>query len=288
MIGVISFRENIVNKLRESFPVINVYDLVDRQFPKLDGLFIDWTDQAIMPDEYAMQAAIIEKYIRTKIPFVIFDGNLAMTKREYDWLKKYKVFFYEPALQNRREFGYLPHWIDEIKVDFEREEERPFALAYSATNLEDKLKSFEKYYRKYAQLFPDKKVLYQSEKLDKVKYQQYERDNMINQAIIDWEEVDFTILIDSKRNYEIGYLNPWTFFIMENGCVPLLPLEHRFFGNMFHKLTVDNIEDVDYIVRHFAKIKWCLLDDIYQNIKTLFPEFLIDNVAEVIKNCLVR
>jgi len=288
MIGVISFRENIVNKLRESFPVINVYDLVDRQFPKLDGLFIDWTDQAIMPDEYAMQAAIIEKYIRTKIPFVIFDGDLAMTKREYDWLKKFKVFFYEPALQNRREFGYLPHWIDEIKVDFEREEERPFALAYSATNLEDKLKSFEKYYRKYAQLFPDKKVLYQSEKLDKVKYQQYERDNMINQAIIDWEEVDFTILIDSKRNYEIGYLNPWTFFIMENGCVPLLPLEHRFFGNMFHKLTVDNIEDVDYIVRHFAKIKWCLLDDIYQNIKTLFPEFLIDNVAEVIKNCLVR
>jgi len=288
MIGVISFRENIVNKLRESLPVINVYDLMDRGMPKLDGLFIDWVDQSIMPDEYAMQAAIIENYIRTKIPVVIFDGELAMTKREYDWLKKFKVFFFEPALQNRREFGYLPHWLDEIKTDFDREEERPFALAYSTVNLEDKLKSFEKYYRKYAQLFPDKKVLYKAEKLDKVKYQQYERDNMVNQAMIDWAEVDFTILIDSKRNYEIGYLDPWIICIMEDGCVPLLPLEHRFFGNMFHKLTVDNIEDVDYIVRSFAKIKWTLLDDIYHNIKTLYPEFLIENVAEVIKNCLVR
>ena len=127
-----------------------------------------------------------------------------------------------------------------------------------------------------------------TDKLDKVKYQQYERDNMVNQAMIDWAEVDFTILIDSKRNYEIGYLDPWIICIMEDGCVPLLPLEHRFFGNMFHKLTVDNIEDVDYIVRSFAKIKWTLLDDIYHNIKTLYPEFLIENVAEVIKNCLVR
>ena len=205
MIGVISFKENIVSKLGESLPVTNVYDLVDRGFPKLDGLFIDWIDQSIMPDEYAMQAAVIEKYVRTKIPVVIFDGELAMTKREYDWLKKFKVFFFEPALQNRREFGYLPHWLDNIKTDFEREEERPFALAYSTINLEDKLRSFEKYYRKYALLFPDKKVLYQTEKLDKVKHQQYERDNMVNQAIIDWEEVDFTILVDSKRNYEIGY-----------------------------------------------------------------------------------
>lgn len=288
MIGVISFRENIVSKLGESLPVTNVYDLVDRRFPKLDGLFIDWIDQSIMPDEYAMQAAVIEKYVRTKIPVVIFDGELSMTKREYDWLKKFKVFFFEPALQNRREFGYLPHWLDKIKIDFEREEERPFALAYSTINLEDKLKSFEKYYRKYALLFPDKKVLYQAEKLSKLKHQQYERDNMVNQAIIDWEEVDFTILIDSKRNYEIGYLNPWTFYIMENGCVPLLPLEHRFFGNMFHKLTVDNVEDVDWIVRSLAKVKWTLLDDIYHNVKTLYPEFLIDNVVEVIKNCLVR
>lgn len=288
MIGVISFRENIVSKLRESLPVINVYDLLDRGMPKLDGIFIDWVDQSIMPDEYAMQAAIVEKYLKTKIPFVVFDGELSMTKREYDWLKRFKVFFFEPALQNRREFGYLPHWIDELKTDFEREEERPFALAYSTVNLEDKLKSFEKYYRKYAQLFPDKKVLYQADKLDKVKYQQYERDNMVNQAMIDWAEVDFTILIDSKRNYEIGYLDPWIICIMEDGCVPLLPLEHRFFGNMFHKLTVDNIEDVDYIVRSFAKIKWTLLDDIYHNIKTLYPEFLIENVAEVIKNCLVR
>jgi hypothetical protein len=288
MIGVISFKENIVNKLSESLPVINVYDIMDKGFPKLDGLFIDWVDQSILPDEYAMQAAVIEKYIRTKIPFVVFDGELAITKREYDWLKRFKVFFFEPALQNRREFGYLPHWLDEIKIDLNREEERPFALAYSTINLEDKLKSFEKYYRKYAQLFPDKKVLYQAEKLDDVKYKQYERDNMVNQAIIDWEEVDFTILIDSKKNYEIGYLNPWTFYIMENGCVPLLPLEHRFFGNMFHKLTVDNIQDVDWIVGNHAKIKWCLIDDIYNNIKTLYPEFLIENVAEVIKNCIVR
>jgi hypothetical protein len=288
MIGVISFRENIVSKLSETLPIINVFDLVDRKFPKLDGLFIDWVDQSVLPDEYAMQAAIIEKYVKTKIPVVLFDGDLSMTKREYDWLKKFKVFFFEPALQNRREFGYLPHWIEKIDTELERDEERQFALAYSTVNLENKLKSFEKYYRKYAQLFPDKKVLYQAEKLNDVKYKQYEHDNMVNQAIIDWEEVDFTILIDSKKNYEIGYLNPWTFYIMENGCVPLLPLEHRFFGNMFHKLTVDNIEDVDWLVRNHAKIKWCLIDDIYHNIETLYPEFLIDNVAQVIKNCIVR
>ena len=75
---------------------------------------------------------------------------------------------------------------------------------------------------------------------------------------------------------------------MEDGCVPLLPLEHKWYGNMFHKLTVDNLEDVDWIVRQHAKIKWCLIDDIYHNVKTLYPEFLIENVVEVIKNCLMR
>lgn len=288
MIGVITFRQNIVDKLSETLPVINVFDLVDRKFPKLDGLFIDWVDQSMLPDEYAIQAAVVEKYVKTKIPVVLFDGDLSMTKKEYDWLKKFRVFFFEPAIQNRREFGYMPHWLDEIEIDFLREGERPFALAYSTVSLEDKMKSFEKYFTKYAQLFPDKKVLYQSEKLDKIKIKQYENDNMINQAVIDWGEVDFTVLVDSKRNYDIGYLNPWVFYIMHNGCVPLLPLEHRFFGNMFHKLTVDNINDLDFMVRGFGKIKWTLINDIYHNVKTLYPEFLIENVAEVIKNCLVR
>jgi len=288
MIGVISYKNNIVDKLREHMPVINVYDLADRGFPKLDGLFIDWVDQGEMPGEYAMQAAIIEKYIPKKIPTVIFDGCLGMTKREYDWLKKFKVFFFEPALQNRREFGYLPHWLDNIKIDFNREEERSFALAYSTNNLEDRLKSFEKYFLRYAKLFPDKKVLYKCDKLDKIKLKQYDHDNLIKQQFIDWEEVDFTILIDSKKNYEIGYLDEWVFYIMENGCVPMIPLEHRYFGNMFNNTVVKNIEEVDWIVRGAAKIKWTLLEEIYKDVENLYPEFLIDNVADVIINCLVR
>jgi hypothetical protein len=288
MIGAVSFKENIVNKLSEHFKIINVFDIVDQKFPKIDGLFIDWVDQTTLPDEYAIQATIIEKYIRSKIPVVIFDGDLVITKREYDWLKKFKVFFFEPALRNRREFGYLPHWIDNIPKLLSREVERKFSLGYASSNLEYKIKSFEKYFRKYARLFPDKKVVYQTENLNQIKYLQYENENMIKLKNIDWGEVDFTILIDSKQNYEIGYLNPWTFYIMENGCVPLLPIEHKFYGNMFHNLTITNEKDIDYIIRGFSKIKWCLIEEIYNNVKSLYPEFLIDNVAEVIKNCIVR
>ncbi len=285
MIGILSLNDNIIQELGKHFSIKNLYEMAN--FPEIDGLFIDWVDGKLMPKQFAFQALIIEQYVRKRIPVVVFDGNLVMTRKEFEWLKKFKVFFFEPAIKNRREFSYIPHWLSEpIKEIHKRRENRPYQLGYITYNLNNKIKSFEKYYRRMSQLHPNKKICYQTLQIDKDKELEYIRDNLIRLDDLNMEDVALTVMIDTQKNYEIGSIDPYLFHALHNGCLPLLPIEHKFFGNLFDKLVVSSVSELNFIVESFENIAYVIIDDIIDKIHNLFPEFLIENVALKIKECL--
>lgn len=288
MIGILTRNNEIFYNLQsKSEDVVDLYNI--DKLKKLDGVFIDWVGEKNKED-FVIQALIVEKFVKTKIPFVIFDGSLSMTRKEFDWLKKFKTFFFEPAIQNRREFAYMPHWIDRKRMEHEDHDndERYIHLAFKTENLNDKIKYFEMYYRSLKEMYPDMVVQYQTDSIYSEKQKQYTANGILKSDDIDFKQVYHTVLIDSQKNYEIGYIPPYIFEVMKYGCLPFLPLEHKWFGNMFKNLTVANASDVEFAINAYKRTSHWIVNDIIETIEKRYPEFLIENVTNKIMECLGR
>lgn len=281
MIGTYNIEKNMIQKLSGSLELHN-FDMGDTSFPKLDGLIIDCMDKENYK-AWVYQAALIEEYTK-KTKIVMFDRYFSITEKEFDWLKKFNVTFFEPAINNRIGFKYLPYWVDDIKIDWLDDKERKIHLAYSHKNLEDRLKYFEKYYGEYAKLFPKVSVYYSTLKLNDIKKKEYENNNLVFHKMIDFRNVSYSIVIGSKKDYEIGYLDESVFNLLKYGCVPILAVEHKYFHALFGKFVTNNVNITDYFTS-MSGISNALIEGILDNLHNLFPEFLIDNVAEVIINC---
>jgi len=281
MIGSFNIKDEMVGKLSKNLDIYK-FPTNNTKFPKLDGIIIDYSNK-IDYKKWVYQAALIEKYAKnTKM--IIFDRYLSIEKKEFDWLKKFNVIFFEPAINNRKEFEYLPCWVDDIKVNWFDDKERSMHIACDYKNISDMIKSFEKYYKQFSMLFPDKKICCSIDTLSEVKRKEYANGNIIFEKAIDFKDASFSIIIDSKRNYDIGYINENMFEMMKHGCVPLLAKEHKYFHALFGSLIVDSIEDIDYFTSS-TFMSSALIDDILNNLKMYYPEFLIDSVSEVIINC---
>ncbi len=84
-------------------------------------LFIDWMDTSkkdtSKKDNIHNQLDSLNRSIKLKydgvvdINIIIFDRNLSMTSDEIDYLKN-KVILWEPAINNRKEFSFMPYWYD--------------------------------------------------------------------------------------------------------------------------------------------------------------------------------
>jgi hypothetical protein len=247
------------------------------ELPEVSALFIDWItkDNAL----FGKQAVAVEHYVKAGIPIVIFDRHFSLTQKEYSWLN---VTFLEPAVNNRLGFEYLPQWIKDKPYEKIDRTKRTIDLAYSGI-LTDRIKSFEKYFKEYAGLFPEKKVCYSSQVSQK-KIDKWQDSNMEKTSRIEYGDVSFTILIGSQTEYRRGYIRDDLFDILNSGCVPLLPLEHRFFGTVFKDLIVDGENLVDYFVSCYKRIHGVLVEEIYENLISIYPEFHINYAVDRIKS----
>lgn len=281
MIGLL----NIKDDLRRSLDVGPFVDL-DKTAPNdLDGIYIDWVPKS-NKNRYLRQALVIEMYVKKKRPIVIFDRFFSLTYKEFLWLSKFNSFFFEPAVNFRRGFDYMPQWTDG-KVGTWDEDKKSIDMAYQNDNLNECIATLEKYYRNYSSLFPDKIVRY-SGGINTAKKKQYsDVSEMEHIPELDWGDVKYTVLIGSKTEYRVGYLRDDLFDIMKKGVLPLLPIEHRFFGSMFNGLVVKDVQDVDYYISLFGKVKTEVIEDIFDNMKKYNPEFDIKFTTERITSCFV-
>jgi hypothetical protein len=234
----------------------------------LKSLYVDWVKKPVSSKKdkkYIFQAAIVDKYVKKKIPIVIFDRYMCISKKEHRWLNKYNVHFFEPALNNRIGYEYLPFLInlDMEKLLNSSKEERSVVLGFDGDRKND---SFEKYIVSYIKKNTDENIVYDSNKLD-------------------WNDVQWTIAIDDDRNYDIGYLNPNIIEAMKNGCSVFVPKEHKYYVGMFN--NVDSIADMYYFIKHCThNMRIADILSTYDTIERLYPEFLIDNIVGKILNKL--
>lgn len=281
MIGIYNIDKNLQNELSKYVEVFDMSDISD--FVKIDGLLINWVSKD--SKRFVAQGAIIEHYVRESIPVVIYDRWMSVTGREFGWLKKFNVSFLEPALNNRPEFEYLPQWsnLELEKDDFLLE----FDLGYTGP-LSDRIKQFEKYYRRTASLYPDMTVSYSTEDNIIEKTSDWRTDGLFHnvERQLNW---NVTVLIDSIKNIEMGYMYNGLFKIMEHGIMPLCPEELKYFHGMFEQLIVRNAQDVSYFVKSFKDqgIRNAVIDDIFKVVKSRYPEFTTEYACDTIKRKLM-
>lgn len=276
MIGLCNVTDDIYSILSYRSDDQYVKLNVSNEFPKkLNGVFIDWMntpDRKNPNDKSAFQAAIISYYSKKKVPIAIFDRYMCITEKEQEWLSKFNnTYLFEPALNNRKEFDYMPHWIN---INYSQDDmmnnrrKRKIDIGYKSNR---KIDAFEKYYIEFMRKFTDKIVIYKND--------------------FDWKDVKFTIAIDTDYNYNIGYLNSDVIDALSNGCMVLLPIEHKYYGNLFYPNVVNGINGISFIVHNLGMYidgRDGAVLDIYEKMKNNYSEFDIVNTVERIVRRMKR
>jgi hypothetical protein len=279
MIGICNLDFNMVSELSKYIELRDMSGSSD--FPKIDGLIIDWVDKS--HTNFIAQAAIVEHYARESIPIIIYDRYMCIVPKEHGWLKKFNVEFFEPAFNNREGYEYLPQWTD---LTYELEETH-FDLGYIGP-LNRRVKLFEKYYRDVATLWPNLNVKYEeTDVMNEEKETEWRNDGIFKDRHHDDYDFNFTILIDSPDIIEIGCLPPNLFKLMKHGVVPICPIEQKYFQGMFQGLVVSKPSEVEWYLRSFKDLREVLLDGIYKTISTQYPEFTLEYACDKIKRKLM-
>jgi len=255
-------------------------------FPEIDALFIDWSKGKKNRPRILRQSAVVNNYVKKKIPIMIFDRLLCLTNREYNWLKKFNVKFFEPALNHRREFEYLPIWTETFGlhtypyIDMSAKDIDIGCTDY----LDNKLKAFEKHYVKFGKLYPNWKNCY-AMPISKEKKEEYKDLNVYNETF-QHQRMKTFVLIGTNKAYEIGYLNTDVFNYMMSGCLPLLPEEHRYFHGVFSEVVIEKPQDINWILQGWDTIAIPTIAEIYNRINTFYPEMKVNHTIDVIRRCL--
>lgn len=278
-IGIYNIDDDLRSELLKSVEICDLKDNSD--FPKLDGLVIDWVERE--NDSFLAQAAIIEHYVRESIPVVIYDRFMCVTPKEHGWLKKFNVTFLEPALNNRIDFEYLPQW---TTFEIKRPDKLEFDLGYVG-ELNRSIRLFEKYYRDVAVLWPESKVSYYSEKFaEGEKEDEWIKDGVVRSYGENYD-FKFSVLIDSQHMIDIGYLPNNLFKMMKYGVLVLCPTEQKYFQGMFPQLTVSKPAEVEYFIKSFSNLREVVIEEVFENVKRNYPEFTIEYTCDIIKRKLI-
>jgi hypothetical protein len=255
MIGTINLDKNISNLLSKKMKTKDISN--DVEYKDIEGIVIDWVGKN--DKKFLSQIGIVDGFIRKKIPIMIYDRYMKITSKEYKWLSKFNVKFFEPRLNRRFGFSYLPQWqVLDGELVIDSNEERSIYLGCRGVDT----KSRHKYYEKFHENYPDYNMVY-----DK----------------FEWSNVKFTIGIGSIDDYDNGFISENVFDAMKNGCLVLLPHEHKYFHPMFSYNVISDYRMTKYFIENFTHY---MVEDailgIYENIKKYYPEFTIDYAVDVI------
>lgn len=119
MIGLLNCRNDIKEYLlSKSYDIIDLNNSDNPDFKNIHFLYINWisssyngNDQNII-SALIKQAFILDNYKKLNCKILIFDGDISINEKEYNWfINQSNIFLYEPQLINRRHFSFLPFTI---------------------------------------------------------------------------------------------------------------------------------------------------------------------------------
>jgi len=281
MIGILNIEKEIKELITETIDMADINNL-----PSLDGLVVNWIPNSMDSPLLIRQAEIMSHYAGKKIPIFIHDRDMSMSYKEFNWLRKFNVHFFEPAINGRKGFSFLPYWTRILRYEDLKNNDIVTKIGYKGT-LVGKLQSFEKYYISHIEEFPRIGILYETEDLKDSKISEY-KDKGMEKGIISWNNTAFTIAIGTLKDYRVGYIDKNIFEAMKDNCLPLLPIEHRFYGSMFKDTIVKGISEINFLVdgNITTNIRSVLISEIYERIEMYYPEFTLEYTMDKIKNVI--
>ncbi len=288
MIGILSKNpdDKFLHKLNLPYKLIDEFD--PKNPLNVDGLFIDWVPKIpVYEDAWMRQASLLQANIKSGMPIVIFDRAFSLTEKEVDWCRKFNTHLFDPALHSDRiGFRYLPEWIYAYDIAV-GDEDREHDVVYSHYQLEYQLKGFEKWIKDFARLFPEKRVAYSSFTISEFKIEEFKKNNLefLPQRHPIFDSGHFTVAFDVDRAYKVGYFSNQHFFAMNMGCLPLLPIEHKYFHGMFKGLIAKDLTEMEYYVSLYGRVKDVMIEEIFDRVRTIWPEFTVDHATDIVRNC---
>jgi len=283
ILGVLNCDEMLMSEFTEKWDV-KVMERGEPSSPDIDAIFIDWTAPSDKKEDVSLlviQSSIVEDY--KDVPIAIFDRHLSIKQDEFRYFLKRNVYLFEPALNYRTGFSYLPFWtktktVEDVSLDFFK----TIDLAYRG-KIDKNVDDFEKYYYKTS-IINNYKVVYYSPVTEKME-KKYSEDSLVKD-LFDWKDVKCSVLIDSPHAYKYGVLDQSVFEMVDNHCLPLLPRDHRWFTSLFKSVIVDNTDDVKKIIELYPHIFFGVIVEFYNTINNHFEEFRVEYTADTIGRCL--
>lgn len=238
---------------------------------------IESADVIFMDLQSKISMKYFESNVKNKKRFIIFDRNLSINVNDANVLRKQNVILTEPALNFRRKyFHYVPFWIkikDIGELELNRSK-RPYDLIYKG-NIQEKTQSFNEYYMAYAKAYP--KTVYTDT---------YNNHGIIKQEKLEYCDSKVTIVIGTPLDYEIGYLDYSFFTALDCNCIPLVPMEHKYFSLLSPYKIDDKLFDINYIIEHYENSYIGYILDIYRTIDKYYPEMKVENVVKQVMDLL--
>ncbi len=287
-LGVLNCDRRLLEWLPKSYDLVYLDKKEKGKVPAIDALLIDWIPRNVVnKDRLEQQATVVDIYAnsKNKPTIVLYDKYLDITEREFSYLKKFNTHFFEPAVNYRDGFDFLPPWTEkrDLMTIPSYDNDRPVDLGHMGS-LKNRLGSFETYYVDFSGLYPKYNVHYTTS-LPKAKIDEY-KDAEVTKKGFTYLDMKCFMLIDTPRNYEIGYLNPNVFQAMYRGCFPLIPKEHRFYHSVF--TAIDDIKYLSVYIEAYNQVQEIVLLDIYNNIMSVFPEMYVKNTIDVLRKCIEK
>jgi hypothetical protein len=261
---------------------------VNEGFHDVKALFIDWIptsdDHPKNTKKLIRQVDAVKHYLKKKTPLIIFDRYRKLTDTEIDFFKKNNTTLFEPSIRLRKGFEYLPYWvsiknINELKID---DHDRQIDILYKGNLPKNKIESFRKYYVETAKNFSDTKICYNKEYEIEPDIDLYYKE-IVHITEKDYHDSKYTILIGSSDDYRDGYIDCMFFDALNNGCIPLIPHENRYYGS-FKTICISPTSLSWFFETTYNFMYLGIISDIYKEIEQFYPEMDVRNVVNIIKN----
>lgn len=299
MIGLLNTKADLRTALKDQVEVAELDTYIDPH-PAISGLFIDWIPKSEDNPKFALQGIYVEHYAKAGTPIVIFDRHLSLSNTEYSWLKKFNITFCEPVVKYRNSFQWMPLWAEfpfKFKSDHDKiwnrmhsaglaPVERKCPLYYEGP-VADRIAAFDKYYKAAATIIPNRHdIHYASDDIGELKVEEF-RNLGVGRLQVGYNESASTILIGSTKDYISGRLPDNLFDIIRCGCVPLLPIEHRFYCSAWDELVISNNKDLQFLIQMSGNAGAVLIVELMENLVSRYPEFDIAFTVDRIKSLLL-
>ena len=228
---------------------IEVTSLDTQVLDAIDMFLVYWRRNRDGERSSFEQLALIDLCLKREIPIKIIDLDYEMTYDEAFTSIKSGISLFEPYLVTRKFFTYLPE---------------PALLDVSLLSTELRDRDINVCYHQRPNLsFPGINI----------------------QVVNDFIDAKCYLNCDPIISLANGRISRETFQAVQIGCIPLIPMEHRYFHGLVSGIgSPVTTKDIQYYINRATDISYGYCYDFIQNIKNNYPEFTYEQFIHVINS----